>query len=40
MLDLVFDLAGAIVVATWGTARLSGVVDALTERLDVRSRGQ
>jgi hypothetical protein len=39
MLDLVFNTIGAIVVAIWGTAHLSGVVDALTERLDVRSRG-
>ena len=39
MLDLVFNTIGAIVVAIWGTAYLSGVVDALTDRLDVRSRG-
>lgn len=36
MLDLVFDLVGAVIVATWGTARLSGVVDALADRLDTR----
>lgn len=37
MLDLVFDTAGAIVVAIWGTARLSGVVGALVRRFDDRS---
>ncbi|PSP76002.1 hypothetical protein BRC86_02525 [Halobacteriales archaeon QS_3_64_16] len=36
MLDLVFDLIGAVIVATWGGARLSGVVEALAARLDVR----
>jgi hypothetical protein len=36
MLDLVFDLAGAVIVATWGGARLSDVVEALTARLDAR----
>ncbi|WP_435095229.1 hypothetical protein [Halarchaeum sp. P4] len=36
MLDLLFDTAGALVVAVWGTAYLSGVVDELTERLDAR----
>jgi hypothetical protein len=36
MLDLVFDLIGAVVVATWGGARLSGVIEALTTRLDAR----
>ena len=36
MLDLVFDLVGAVIVALWGTARLSGVVDALADRLDAR----
>lgn len=34
MLDVVFDAAGAVVVAIWGTAHLSGVVDAIRERLD------
>lgn len=38
MLDLVFDTIGAIIVATWGTAHLNGVVRALTQRLDRRSR--
>jgi hypothetical protein len=33
MLDLVFDAIGAVLVATFGTAYLSGVVDAVTERL-------
>lgn len=36
MLDLIFDMAGAAVVAVWGGARLSGVVRALTARLDAR----
>ncbi|MFC7136801.1 hypothetical protein ACFQRB_10470 [Halobaculum litoreum] len=35
--DLIFDLVGAVIVATWGTAHLTGVVGALTERLDGRS---
>lgn len=34
MLDLVFNTAGAIVVAIWGTAHLSGVVSALVQQLD------
>ncbi|GAD52932.1 hypotheical protein [Halarchaeum acidiphilum MH1-52-1] len=36
MLDLVFDTAGALVVAVGGTTYLSGVIDALTARLDAR----
>jgi hypothetical protein len=36
MLDLVFDLVGAVIVATWGGTRLSGVVEALVARLDAR----
>ena len=36
MLDLVFDLARAVIVATWGGARLSDVVEALTAQLDAR----
>jgi len=32
MLDLVFDTVGAVVVAVWGTAYLTDVVGALTER--------
>jgi len=39
MLDLVFDTVGAIVVAAWGGAYLSGVTDALTERLAARGMG-
>lgn len=34
MLDLVFDTIGAVIVATWGTAYLSDVVGAVTERLE------
>ncbi|UPM42772.1 hypothetical protein [Halocatena salina] len=37
MLDLVFNAVGAIVVALWGTAYLSGVVGALAEQFDDRS---
>jgi hypothetical protein len=39
MLDLIFDTAGAAVVAVWGGARLSGVVRALAVRLDTQGRG-
>ena len=39
MLDLIFDTVGAAVVAIWGGARLSGVVDALAERFDVARPG-
>jgi hypothetical protein len=38
MLDLIFDTVGAAVVAVWGGARLSGVVDAIAARLDTRER--
>jgi hypothetical protein len=34
MLDLVFDTVGALIVALFGTETLSGVVDALHERLE------
>lgn len=34
MLDLVFDAAGGLVVAVWGTAYLSGMVTELVERFD------
>ncbi|SFR56152.1 hypothetical protein SAMN04487947_2279 [Halogeometricum rufum] len=34
MMDLLFDTAGAIVVATWGSGQLSEVVTALTARFD------
>ena len=37
MLDLVFDLVGGVVVAVWGTAYLTNVVQALTTRLELRS---
>jgi hypothetical protein len=37
LLDLVFNTIGAAVVATWGTAYLSGVVGALRERLERRA---
>lgn len=36
LLDLVFDSIGAVIVAVWGTAHLSGVVGALAERLETR----
>lgn len=39
MLDLLFDTAGALVVAVGGTTYLSGVVDTLSARLDAR-RGE
>lgn len=38
MLDLVFDVMGGLVVAAWGTAYLTDVVGALTERLAERDR--
>ena len=34
MLDLVFDLVGAVIVAVWGTAHLTDVVGAVTDRLE------
>ncbi|MFC6733150.1 hypothetical protein [Haladaptatus sp. DYSN1] len=37
MLDLIFDTIGAVVVAIWGTAHLTGVVDAVRVRLDSRT---
>ncbi|WP_332899533.1 hypothetical protein [Haladaptatus sp. CMSO5] len=37
MLDLIFDTIGAVVVAIWGTAHLTGVVDAVRLRLDSRT---
>jgi hypothetical protein len=36
MLDLMFDTAGGLITAIWGTAYLADVVGALTERLDGR----
>ena len=38
MLDLIFNTIGGAVVAVWGGARLSGVVDALVTRLDTYGR--
>ncbi len=38
MLDLMFDIVGGVLVAVWGTAYLSDVVGALTDRLDGRKR--
>ncbi len=37
MLDLVFDSVGAVLVAVFGTAHLSGVADAVSDRLGGRS---
>jgi len=37
LLDLVFNALGGIAVAVWGTVYLSGLSDALRERLDARS---
>jgi hypothetical protein len=34
MLDLLFDTLGGVVVAVWGTAHLTDVIGAITERLD------
>ena len=39
MLDLVFDVAGGLVVALWGQASLAGPVEALTRWLDERRTG-
>jgi hypothetical protein len=36
MLDLVFDTVGAVVVATWGTAYLADLSDAIGDRLVAR----
>jgi hypothetical protein len=40
MFDLLFDLAGGVVVATWGTAHLTGVVDGIVARFDRRRAGE
>ena len=40
MLDLVFDVAGAVVVATWGTAYLTDVVGAISTRMGTRARSR
>jgi len=37
LLDLVFDSIGAVVVAIWGTAHLTGVVDLVDQWLDERA---
>ncbi|MFB6303973.1 MAG: hypothetical protein ABEH47_02305 [Haloferacaceae archaeon] len=34
MLDLAFDLVGAVVVAVWGTAHLSGLVETVARRFE------
>lgn len=39
MLDLVYDTAGGVVVAVWGTAYLTDVVGLVRERLEARSAG-
>lgn len=39
MLDLVFDMVGAVIVAIWGAAHLTGVVGVVTERLGARGPG-
>ncbi|WP_254545044.1 hypothetical protein [Halomarina pelagica] len=36
MLDLVFDIIGAVIVAVWGTAHLTDVAHALSTRLALR----
>ncbi|MFC6785443.1 hypothetical protein ACFQFH_05805 [Halobaculum halobium] len=36
ILDLVFDLVGGVIVAVWGTAHLTDVAGAVTERLQGR----
>ena len=38
MLDLLFDILGGVVVAIWGTAHLTHVVDAIGRRLGASSR--
>jgi hypothetical protein len=38
MLDLIFNMAGAAIIAVGGGARLSGVVDAIAARLGTRER--
>ncbi|WP_423744410.1 hypothetical protein V5735_15940 (plasmid) [Haladaptatus sp. SPP-AMP-3] len=39
MLDLLFDTAGGLVTAVWGTAYLTDVTGALADRLDTRMQG-
>lgn len=38
MLDLVFDILGGLIVATWGTVYLTDVISQLTDRLEGRIR--
>lgn len=40
MKDLLFDIAGGVLTAVWGTAYLGGVVGALTRRLNTRNPGR
>jgi len=40
MVDLLFNLGGAVVAAVWGTAYLTGVTGALVDRLDRRATGE
>ena len=37
ILDLVFNIIGAVIVALWGTVYLSGVTDAIVSRLEARA---
>jgi hypothetical protein len=39
MMDLLFDILGAIIVGVWGTAHLTDVVGAIQDRLAERSAG-
>ncbi|EFW93258.1 hypothetical protein ZOD2009_05322 [Haladaptatus paucihalophilus DX253] len=39
MLDLLFDTAGGLITAVWGTAYLTDVTGALADRLDTRMQG-
>ncbi len=36
MMDLIFDAVGGLIVGLWGSASLSGLTDALVEKLDRR----
>lgn len=40
MMDLLFDVVGAVIVGLWGTAHLTDVVGALQERLTERAAGE
>ncbi|WP_231182631.1 hypothetical protein [Haladaptatus sp. DYF46] len=39
MLDLLFDIAGGLITAIWGTAYLTDVTGALADRLDTQMQG-